>query len=76
MAINMMCTNNRCVNYWEDNCMKNINEERIEINEEGMCETFEEGISPMYKGQEAMDNESSNSMATLGSVDSRAPQKE
>lgn len=65
MAINMMCTNSRCVNYWEDNCMKNINEERIEINAEGMCETFEEGVSPIYKGQEDMDNESDNPVATL-----------
>lgn len=48
MAINMMCTNNKCINYWEDNCMKNINEERIEINGDGECETFKAGISPMY----------------------------
>jgi len=29
--------------------MKNINEERIEINENGVCETFERGVSPIYK---------------------------
>jgi hypothetical protein len=49
MAINMMCTNDKCVNYWEDNCMKNIHEERININDEGMCDTFEEGVNPMYE---------------------------
>lgn len=75
MAINMMCTNSRCVNYWEDNCMKNLNEERIEINEIGLCETFEPGISPMYEGQGVMDNESANSMATLGDIDSGRPQE-
>lgn len=75
MAVNMMCTNSNCVNYWEDNCMKNINEERIEINAEGICETFEEGISPLYAGQEAMDSESANRMATMGDIDSRAPQE-
>ncbi|EGW40671.1 hypothetical protein [Desulfosporosinus sp. OT] len=76
MAINMMCTNSRCINYWEDNCMKNLNEERIEINEVGMCETLEEGISPMYKGQEDMDNEDNegiNAMATLGDIDGGRP---
>lgn len=73
MAINMMCTNSRCVNYWEDNCMKNINEDRIEINAEGMCETFKEGVSPIYKGQEDMDNENDNSVATLGYINDGRP---
>jgi len=49
MAINMMCMNDKCVHYWEDNCMRNIVEERIEI---GKCETFEEGISQMYQERE------------------------
>ncbi|KUO77220.1 MAG: hypothetical protein APF81_08385 [Desulfosporosinus sp. BRH_c37] len=75
MAINMMCTNSSCVNYWEDNCMKNINEERIEINAEGMCETFEVGISPIYRGQEAMNSESANSLATMGDINSGAAQE-
>jgi hypothetical protein len=76
MAINMMCTNSQCVNYWEDNCMKNINEERIEINEYGLCETFQPGISPMYAGQEVMDGESANTMATLGVIDGGRPQED
>ena len=51
MAINMMCTNSKCINYWEDNCMKNLNEERIYIDEDGVCETFEAGTSPMYTNE-------------------------
>lgn len=35
MAINMMCMNNKCKYYWEDSCARNLNEERIEINEDG-----------------------------------------
>lgn len=42
MAINMMCMNSKCKYYYEDNCTRNINEERIEVDENGMCETFEE----------------------------------
>ena len=49
MAINMMCMNDKCINYWEDNCMKNMNEERIVISGDGKCETFEAGISPWYE---------------------------
>lgn len=48
MAINMMCMNHKCKHYFEDNCIRNINEERIEINENGQCETFEEGINEWY----------------------------
>lgn len=49
MAINMMCMNNKCKYYWEDSCARNLNEERIEINEDGKCETFEEGICDWYE---------------------------
>lgn len=52
MAINMMCMNSKCRFYWEDNCTRNINEERIEIDETGKCETFEEGTSDWYKEME------------------------
>lgn len=48
MAINMMCMNSECKYYWEDNCMRNMQEERIEINEEGKCETFEKGVNELY----------------------------
>ena len=48
MAINMMCMNDKCKYYWEDNCMRNMNEERIEIDESGKCVTFERGINEAY----------------------------
>lgn len=49
MAINIMCMNDKCEYYYEDNCMKNLNEERIEINETGRCETFKEGTNELYE---------------------------
>ena len=49
MAINMMCMNDECKYYWEDSCMKNINETRIVINNRGNCETFEIGKSEWYE---------------------------
>ena len=52
MAINMMCMNSECEYYWEDNCMKNINEERIEIDSNGKCITYKKGISDWYKDEE------------------------
>jgi len=57
MAINMMCTNSSCENYWEDNCTKNINEERIEINASGQCETFKQGVSKWYEEAEKVNGE-------------------
>lgn len=48
MAINMMCMKSNCKYYYEDCCTRNINEERIVINENGQCETFEEGESDWY----------------------------
>ena len=55
MAINMMCTNSKCKNYYEDNCMNNINEKRIEINSDGKCETFEEGTNELYNCEYSKD---------------------
>lgn len=49
MAINMMCMNDKCEYYYEDNCMKNLNEERIEVDEAGKCETFKEGTNELYE---------------------------
>lgn len=51
MDINMMCMNSKCKYCWEDNCTRNINEERIEIDESGKCETFEEGESEWYQAE-------------------------
>ena len=52
MAINMMCMNSKCKFYWEDNCTRNMNEERIEIGKNGKCETFVLGVSDWYKQEE------------------------
>ncbi len=49
MAINMMCMNSKCKYWFEDCCTRNINEERTIIDENGKCETFEEGTSEWYK---------------------------
>lgn len=48
MAINMMCMNDKCKYYYEDNCIRNLNEERIDVDRNGRCETFEEGICDWY----------------------------
>jgi hypothetical protein len=49
MAINMMCVNSDCKYYWEDCCTRNMGEERIEINADGKCITFEKGVSNWYE---------------------------
>lgn len=49
MALNLMCSNSKCVHYFEDNCIKHLNDERIILDENGKCETFEEGIYEGYK---------------------------
>lgn len=49
MAINLMCTNGKCKYYWEDNCTRNLQEERLEIDHEGKCETFKVGESNWYE---------------------------
>ena len=48
MAINLMCVNDKCKHYWEDNCMVNMREERLEIDENGKCITFEPGVNECY----------------------------
>lgn len=48
MAIDMICMNNDCEYYWENNCTKNINEEIIEIGRNGKCLTFKDGVSDWY----------------------------
>ena len=49
MALNLMCSNSKCVHYFEDNCIKHLNDERIILDKNGKCETFEEGICEGYK---------------------------
>ena len=49
VAINMMCMNTECKYYWEDNCQRNLEEKRIDIDECGKCITFEPGRCEYYK---------------------------
>jgi hypothetical protein len=57
MAINMMCMNSKCKFYWEDCCMKNMNDERIDINATGTCITFEPGVSEWYEAEREAEKE-------------------
>lgn len=57
MAIKMMCMNTECKYYWEDCCTRNLQEERIIINRNGKCETFEIGVSDFYIESEECDEE-------------------
>jgi hypothetical protein len=42
------CRNNKCVNYWEDSCVKNLYNEAVIFDEDGRCETFRAGINEFY----------------------------
>lgn len=57
MAINMMCTRSTCKYYFEDCCMRNLNEERIEINSDGYYETYEPGVNDAYAEMDKADVE-------------------
>lgn len=37
------CRNSSCKNYFEDSCIKNLNNEMVCFDEDGKCETFEAG---------------------------------
>lgn len=45
----LMCSNSKCKNYFEDSCLKNLGGERIELNSEGKCDTFEAGENEVYQ---------------------------
>lgn len=49
MAINMMCLNEKCKYYGKDRCQKNLEETDIIIDENGKCESFDEGKCEWYK---------------------------
>jgi len=57
MANYIFCTNSRCKYYFEDDCIKNLNNERVEINYDGKCETFEYGVFEGYAAIEAAEQE-------------------
>lgn len=54
MAINIRCENSECKHYWEDNCMRNMLEERIDIDSNGTCITFEEGVNDLYNQENGL----------------------
>ncbi|AEY65399.1 hypothetical protein Clo1100_1147 [Clostridium sp. BNL1100] len=54
MAINMMCERSTCKHYFEDCCMRNLQEESIHIDECGYCQTFEPGVNDAYEEMDKM----------------------
>lgn len=61
MAINMMCEKSSCKHYFEDCCMRNLQEERIHINANGYCQTYESGVNQAYADMEKMFDEEQRS---------------
>ena len=53
----MMCERSTCKHYFEDCCMRNFNEERIEINSNGYCRTYEPGVNKAYEETDKADAE-------------------
>lgn len=57
MAIRgIFCLNSRCEHYFEDNCMKILQEDTVRISEEGNCEDFKQGINIGYADKSALSN--------------------
>lgn len=46
--MNVMCMNSECKFYWEDCCTKDMQDERIVLGYQGVCETSEKGVSDWY----------------------------
>lgn len=42
------CRNDKCKNYYEDSCMKNLEDKMVCFDENGHCEDFEEGVNEGY----------------------------
>jgi hypothetical protein len=42
------CRNSKCKKYYEDGCTDNVNNIMVIFNEEGKCESQEEGTSDWY----------------------------
>lgn len=50
--MDLMCMNSRCKHYFEDMCMKSVNEDRIVLDYQGICTHFEWGKHEGYKVDE------------------------
>lgn len=44
-----MCMNSECKFYWEDCCTKDMQDKRIILGYQGVCETYEKGVSDWYE---------------------------
>jgi hypothetical protein len=55
MAINLMCSNDKCKFYYELHCIKNVNEEKLEIDENRKCVSFEVGECDWYNNTKEED---------------------
>lgn len=53
MALNLSCWNNQCKFYYEDSCVKHLNNETIYLNFDGQCTNFQRGKNESYKESEA-----------------------
>lgn len=42
------CQNSRCKFYWEDSCTKNLESKMVSLDNNGICFTFELGVSDYY----------------------------
>lgn len=45
------CLNSKCANYFEDNCMKILETDTVNIDEEGKCKDFKKGQYIAYADQ-------------------------
>lgn len=48
------CLNSKCVNYFEDNCMKILEADTVNIDEEGKCKDFRQGQHLAYADESGM----------------------
>lgn len=45
----VMCMNSECKYYFEDFCIKDMQDEKIVLGYQGVCKTYEKGVSDYYK---------------------------
>ena len=43
------CRNSKCVNYYEDGCMRDLNGKMVVLNEDGQCEDYKAGVNDAYR---------------------------
>ena len=45
------CENTECVNYYEDNCMLDLNNKMVCLDKNGKCENMKPGVNECYQEQ-------------------------